>query len=225
MKSVAEALEEFRRGLVRIANDAGRDPESVQLIAVSKKHPVEAILEAYRAGQRDFGENYVQELVGKAKELSQFQDIRWHFMGHLQRNKIRFIAGKVHLFHCLDSLRLARGLSQRNVAEASQTSLLVEVNLGREQQKAGCLPEELPALLEAVEELPGLKLRGLMTLPPQGLKPSEFFDRLQELREQNGGQKRLPELSMGMSGDFEAAIRAGATMIRVGTAIFGARPS
>lgn len=216
MTDVAERLEAVRARI----RATGRD---VQLIAVSKTHPPEAIRAAYAVGQRDFGENYVQELIEKAEALSDLTDITWHMIGHLQRNKVRQVVKHVSVIHTIDSMKLVEELGKR-----VETSLrvLVEVNVGGEEAKSGCRPGELDILLEAVEAQPKLRLVGLMTVPPHTEDPSgarPYFDELVKLRDANGGVERLPELSMGMTYDLEHAIAAGATMVRVGTAIFGAR--
>jgi hypothetical protein len=204
----------------------------VLLVAVSKTKSVEAIREAYAASQRDFGENYVQELASKAEALSDLPDIRWHFIGHLQRNKAKGVANIAAMVHTVDSEKLAHELGKR-VGEATARApyggllrVLVEVNVGGEAQKSGCLPGSLAGVLAATEVEPALSLAGLMTVPPFADDPSDsrrYFDALAELRAAHGGSSRLPELSMGMTRDFSYAVAAGATIVRVGTAIFGER--
>jgi pyridoxal phosphate enzyme (YggS family) len=251
---IAERLAEQRERLASAARSAGQDVQKIKLIAVSKKHSVDSILAAYAVGQRDFGENYVQELVSKAEQLSQYADIRWHLIGHLQTNKARFIAQLVHTIHTVSSEKLVTELGKRvrqrtrtgqespeavrNRVQApvetlppmslSPLSVLVEVNVSGETSKSGCHPDELASILEAVDAEPGLSLRGLMTMPPFDPDPNAarpHFERLRELRDEHGGIQRLPQLSMGMSHDMHVAIECGATMVRVGTAIFGERPS
>lgn len=231
MPGVVERLARVHERIEHAALKAGRDPEGVRLLAVSKTHPTALIREAYAAGQRDFGENYLQELVRKALELEDLKDIRWHMIGHLQTNKAKLAAVHANVVHTVDSARVAQALGRRRaLLRAEQASLgplpvLVEVNVAREAQKAGCDPTELEAVLAAIEAEPSLDLSGLMTVPPHGA-PAEarpVFDRLRQLRDAHGGARRLPELSMGMSHDFEEAILAGSTLVRVGTAIFGAR--
>ena len=213
--------------------------DSVRLIAVSKTKSSAAIREAYEAGQRDFGENYVKELELKAEELTDLPELRFHLIGHLQRNKAKVAARLATTIHTVDSVRLAEELGKRaaeprrvpgSVPPSSKRpdplSVLVEVNVGGEAQKSGCAPEDLPAVLKAIEECPSLILSGLMTVPPftedsSGARP--YFDRLRELRDAHGGAARLADLSMGMSHDVEQAIFAGSTMVRVGRAIFGER--
>jgi pyridoxal phosphate enzyme (YggS family) len=226
--TIADALSEVQQRIRRAATDAGRDPSGVRLIAVSKTQPASAVREAYAAGQRDFGENYVQELLQKAEELSDLSDLRWHLIGHLQRNKAKQIVPLVSLLHTVDSAELARELDKRLAAlpEPRRLPVLVEVSIAGEEQKHGLAPEALAELFEVIEALPQLELRGLMCVPPftedpAGARP--HFERLAELRERHGGAGRLPELSMGMTHDLEPAVAAGASFVRVGTAIFGAR--
>ena len=223
VSQVAQRLLEVRERIERAARAAGRAPESVPLMAVSKTKPAELIREAYAAGQRDFGENYVQELSAKAEELSDLPELRFHMIGHLQRNKVKQVVRHVVSVHTVDSIRLAEELGKR---AADGLAVLVEVNVGGEEQKSGCAPAELEAVLATIEAQPTLRLRGLMTVPPHtddaaGARP--YFDTLARLRDAHGGAERLPELSMGMTHDLEHAVAAGATWVRVGTAIFGAR--
>lgn len=228
--SIASALEEVRGRIRAAAASAGRAPESVTLIAVSKLQPAEAVRAAYAAGQRDFGENYVQELVQKAEALRDLPDLRWHLIGHLQRNKAKQVAKLVSLVHAVDSVELAQELAKRfeSAVTGRRLPVLVEVSIAGEAQKHGAAPQDLTELLGAIDSAPALSLRGLMCVPPftedpAGARP--HFDSLARLREQHGGAQRLPELSMGMTHDLEQAVAAGATLVRVGTAIFGARPS
>jgi pyridoxal phosphate enzyme (YggS family) len=196
----------------------------VQLVAVSKGHPEEVIRAAYAAGMRVFGENYAQELAAKASALSDLRDIRWRFIGHLQRNKIKLIEGARATVDTVDSSRLAQALSTRAGASGTDLEVLLQVNVGGEAQKSGCTPDEVPALVEAVRALPNINLRGLMTVAPhldqvEATRP--FFATLRELAEAHG----LPELSMGMTHVLEPAVAEGATMLSIGTAIFGTRPA
>jgi pyridoxal phosphate enzyme (YggS family) len=195
-------------------------PPGVTLVAVSKTQPPEAIREAYAAGQRDFGENYAQEWRAKAEALADLPDLVWHFVGGLQTNKARLLAGRVAWVHAVDRIELARELSRRCAAAGATLQVLIEVDLGGEVQKSGCAPAEAPALVEAVRALPALSLEGLMCIPPPGQDPRPHFRTLRALRDRLG----LRELSMGMSGDWQAAVEEGATLVRIGTAIFGARP-
>lgn len=232
MSSVSDQLEQVRQRIVAAASASGRAAGDVRLLAVSKTKPVAMIREAYAAGQRDFGENYLQELVRKAEELAELSDIRWHMIGHLQSNKAKLAAQHASVVHTVDSQRLAQALAQRREqaaadrVELSRLPVLVEVNIAGETQKAGCTPNEVGELLAAIERQPWLELRGLMTVPPFSDDPSvaqRCFESLRTLRDAHGGPRRLPDLSMGMSDDLDQAIAAGATLVRVGTAIFGAR--
>jgi pyridoxal phosphate enzyme (YggS family) len=199
---------------------AGRPAGSVEVVAVSKLQPPEAIRAAYAAGARAFGENYAQELRDKAELLSDLQGLRWHAIGPLQTNKARYVARSAHVFHALDRLEVAQELSRRRTGPP--LAVYVEVNVAGEASKSGVAPEALPALLDSTRALPGLELVGLMTMPPLGpadvVRP--YFRALGKLARERG----LPGLSMGSTQDFEAAIEEGATVVRVGTAIFGERP-
>lgn len=201
---------------------AGRPDGSVRLIAVSKLQPVDALRAALSAGQVDFGENYAQELRDKADQLGPMP--RWHFIGALQRNKAKYVVGRAELVHDVDSLALAEELGKRALPRA--IGVLLGVNVGREPQKSGILPEALLDLAHAVHAVPGVALRGLMCIPPAEGDPAPHFAALAELAAR-GRADGLPldELSMGMSHDYPVAIRHGATLVRVGTAIFGARPT
>jgi pyridoxal phosphate enzyme (YggS family) len=207
-----EGLIRVRERIALACARAGRDPASVTLVAVSKTQPVERLREAFEAGQRVFGENYAQELRAKADALP---GAEWHFIGALQTNKARIVVGRAALIHTCDRLSLARELAKR----AASQRVLLEVNIGREPQKSGALPQDVPALLDAVRALPTLRCEGLMCIPPAAGDPRPHFRALREL----AGKLGLRELSMGMSADYETAIEEGATIVRVGTAIFGAR--
>ncbi|HEU4407424.1 MAG TPA: YggS family pyridoxal phosphate-dependent enzyme [Polyangiaceae bacterium] len=223
---VAARLELVRGRLAAAEASAGRPPGSVRLVAVSKRHPPEAMRAAYAAGQRDFGENYVQELLAKREALADLPGLRLHLIGNLQSNKAKLVAGRVALVHAVDDEHLARELGRRAASAGARQAVLVQVNVAGEAQKHGCAPSELEAVLAAVEAEPSLWLRGLMVIPPLSDDPEAarpFFAGLRSLRNLHGGAARLPELSMGMSHDLEAAVAEGATMVRVGTAIFGER--
>jgi len=204
----------------RLAGLTAALPAGVTLVAVSKTQPPEAIREAYAAGQRHFGENYAQEWRAKAEALADLPDLVWHFIGSLQTNKARLLAGRAHWVHTVDRPELARELSRRSAAAGAMLKVLLEVNVGGEAQKAGCAPGDAPALAEAVRGLPGLSLEGLMCIPPPEGDPRPHFRALRSLRDQLG----LRELSMGMSADWREAVEEGATLVRIGTALFGARP-
>ncbi len=220
---IADAMDSVRERVRRACDRAGRDAASVQLIAVSKGHPEAAIRAAYEAGMRVFGENYAQELASKASALRDLTDLRWRFIGHLQRNKIKLIEGARATVDTVDSVRLAQAISVRATERAMDVEVLIQVNVGGEAQKSGCAPDEVPQLVEAVRALPGVTLRGLMTVAPH-LEDAEatrpFFAALRTLADANG----LSGLSMGMTHDLEQAVAEGATMLRIGTAIFGPRP-
>jgi pyridoxal phosphate enzyme (YggS family) len=217
VSTLAERLARVRAGL----------PAGVTLVAVSKTQPAEAIREAYAAGQRDFGENYAQEWRDKAAALADLDGLVWHFIGALQTNKVKYLlpaeaaAPAAAWVHTVDRLALAEELSKRAARRGGRLRVLLEVNVAAEASKAGVTPEEVPALAGRVRALPGLELRGLMCIPPAEGDPRPHFARLRALRDGVGG---LADLSMGMSGDYEAAIAEGSTLVRVGTAIFGARP-
>jgi pyridoxal phosphate enzyme (YggS family) len=199
---------------------AGRAPGSVEVVAVSKLQPPEAIRAAYAAGARAFGENYAQELRDKAEALSDLPGLRWHAIGPLQTNKARYVARSAHVFHALDRLEVAQELSRRR--SGTPLAVYLEVNVGSEATKSGVGPSALRALLEAVRPLPGLELVGLMTMPP--LAPAEAVRPLFRALAALGREHGLAGLSMGSTHDFETAIEEGATVVRVGTAIFGERP-
>ena len=211
--------------MARAAKKSGRQPGDVTLIAVSKLQPVSAIREAVAAGQRDFGESYAQELDEKARALADLP-IRWHFIGHLQRNKVKLAAPHVSMVQSVDSVRLAQELSAAAQQRNTAIDVLLQVNVGDEAQKSGCSAQEAPFVAEELSRLPGLHLKGLMCIPPFDLDEDDtrrHFIALRALRDRLGGPPLLPHLSMGMSGDFEMAIEEGATMVRVGTSIFGER--
>ena len=212
---------------------AGRGRDDVVLIAVSKLHPAADVAAVARAGQLDFGENYVQEALQKREELAgepACRNVRWHMIGHVQSRKAAQVAGAFALIHTLDSRKLADGLERRLAVLEARQPVLMEVNVAAEPQKSGIMAEDLPALADyIVESCPHLELRGLMCLPPvfdAGEAARPHFARLrvlcEELRARLG--LPLPELSMGMSGDVEAAVAEGATLVRIGTDIFGPRP-
>jgi pyridoxal phosphate enzyme (YggS family) len=223
---VAENLASVKARIAKAAGDAGRPPEGVRLVAVSKGKPAEAIREAHAAGQRLFGENYAQELFAKAASLADCAGIEWHFIGHLQSNKARVVAPLASVVHTVDSPSLAHELARR-VRRAGRPALrvLVEVNVSREPQKHGVAPSDLQEVLDAVLLEPSLALTGLMVVPLAGdlVAARSAFETLASLRSLHGGPSLLPELSMGMSDDLEVAVAAGATMVRIGTAIFGPR--
>ncbi len=229
MESIASNIEAIREQINSACIEAGRDPASVRLIAVSKTKPAELVREAFDAGQVEFGESYVQEFLEKYDDpLLEGIPIDWHFIGHLQSNKIRSIIGKVSLIHGIDKLSTAEELSKRAVQNNLQVDYLLEVNTSGEASKYGMSPDDVLSEAESLFHLPNITLRGLMTIAsPNKIMAREEFRQLRLLLEslQNiaPDPSKLTELSMGMSGDFEEAIHEGATMIRVGSAIFGWR--
>lgn len=207
--------------------EADLNGKKVVLVAVSKTKPVEDIQTAYNAGIRDFGENKVQELMGKESELP--KDIRWHLIGHLQRNKVKYIVGKVYLIHSLDSIRLLNELEKHYSAEGLIANTLVQINIGREESKTGIYVENLESLIEACENCTSVKVRGLMAVIPQGDEEScryyfkemkSIFDKLKERKFKNIS---MNVLSMGMTHDYKIAVEEGATLVRIGEGIFGKR--
>ncbi|MCC6527177.1 MAG: YggS family pyridoxal phosphate-dependent enzyme [Polyangiaceae bacterium] len=223
---IPDALERVRGEVHAAARAAGRAPESVRIVAVSKLQGPEAVRAAFAAGQRDFGETYAQELGRTADALEALAGLRWHFIGHLQRNKVKEVAPRAAVVHTVDRAELALELERRAAVLGRRLEVLVQVNVAGEAQKSGCRPAELGAVLEAVARAPHLAAVGLMTMPPlehDAARNRPCFAALRELRDRHGGARLLPELSMGMSGDFAVAIAEGATIVRIGTAIFGAR--
>lgn len=226
MTQLAQALHSVRDSLAAAAQAAGRQPAEVTLLAVSKTFPADAIRAVYAAGQRAFGENYVQELAGKAAELADLA-IEWHFIGPLQSNKTRQVAEVAHWVHSIDRLKVAERLSAQRPAGMPPLNVCVQVNVSGEDSKSGCALAEAPALLRAVAALPNLRLRGLMCIPeptPDAALLAARFGVLRQLQQQMAAEgMQLDTLSMGMSADMPQAVAAGSTMVRVGTAIFGSR--
>ena len=226
MSQLTLALHRVQTQLAEAAHAAGRDAATVQLLAVSKTFPAEAVREVYAAGQRAFGENYVQELQAKAAELAELA-IEWHFIGPLQSNKTRIVAETAHWVHAIDRLKIAERLSAQRPAHLPPLQVCVQVNVSGEDSKSGCSPADAPALLQAVAALPGLQLRGLLCIPEPTQDAATLaarFGVLRQLQQQMAAQGLvLDTLSMGMSADMAQAIAAGSTLVRVGTAIFGAR--
>ena len=206
---IASRLEAVRRSI----------RPGVTLVAVSKTQPADAIRDAYTAGQRDFGENYVQEWREKAEALAGLPGLRWHFIGSLQTNKVKYLAGRVALVHTVDREELGREIAKRWEKGGARARVLVEVNLGGEASKGGCSAADVPGLVGLLRGLPSLDVAGLTCIPPPEEDPRAHFRELRALRDRLG----LVELSMGMSGDYPVAIDEGATIVRVGTAIFGER--
>jgi pyridoxal phosphate enzyme (YggS family) len=223
MSTIAENIAKVRERIREAAQALQRDPAAVGLLAVSKTKPAQAIREAHAAGQIDFGENYLQEALSKQAELTDLPLI-WHFIGPIQSNKTRQIAEHFDWVHSVDRLKIAQRLSEQRPEHLPPLNICLQVNVSGEASKSGCTPEELPALAQAVTQLPRLRLRGLMTIPEPSDDPQaqrEPLARLRRLRDALPGN--LDTLSMGMSQDLEAAVAEGATWVRIGTALFGAR--
>ena len=223
-----DALIEVENKILDACERSGRNPEEVTLIAVSKTKPVEMLQEVYNEGIRDFGENYVQELADKIEIMP--KDIRWHMIGHLQRNKVKYLVGKVACIHSVDSLRLAEVINERSIKLGVVTKIMAEVNIAGEESKFGFTRDEVFDFAEKVSTMEGVKLVGLMTSAPYVNDPEEnrqYFREMKSLsvdiNEKNINNINITELSMGMTNDYIVAVEEGATHVRVGTAIFGAR--
>ena len=222
-------LETIHNRIEQAAMNCNRNPDEVRLVAVSKTMPVEAVLGAINAGAQILGENYIQEARGKIEALVG-HDIDWHLVGHLQSNKAKYAVRLFDLIHSVDSLKLARELDKQAGKIGKIQHILVQVNIAKEGKKSGVYAEDLLDLVEAIRKLPNLSIRGLMTMPPFFNAPERarpFFEELRHLRDSVAeslmDNVAMQELSMGMTGDFEVAIAEGATLVRVGTAIFGER--
>ena len=226
MSSVAENLERVREQVAEAAAKVGRAVDEIQLIAISKTHDAEKVRAAYGVGQTLFGESRVQEARAKIPELP--SNLRWHFVGHLQKNKIRHALPLFELFHSVDSLALAHEMNRIADEDGMHPRVLLEINVSGEGSKFGFKPETVRAEMESLLALPRLSIDGLMTIPPLAEKAEAsrtFFVQLRELRDglESEFQMKLPRLSMGMTNDFAIAVEEGATLVRVGTAIFGER--
>lgn len=225
----------IRENIARVQGDieaackkAGRSEEEVTLITVSKTKPVALLKEAYDAGSRDFGENKVQEMLDKIPKMP--EDVRWHMIGHLQRNKVKYIVDKVYLIHSVDSVRLAEEISKEALKKQVEVDILIEVNVALEESKFGTTTEEAIALVDEISKLPGIHIKGLMTIAPFVEDEEEnrlIFQKLKQLSvdiaEKNIDNVSMNVLSMGMTGDYRVAVEEGATYVRVGTGIFGER--
>ena len=226
--AIARRLSAVRESITAAAVGSGRQPEDITLIAVSKGHGAAAIRAAYIAGQRDFGESYAREWRDKASALADLEDLRWHFIGHLQRNKMKWVAGRVALVHSIDDLAGLTELARRAGRLGVVQEILVQVSLAGEVAKRGCDQAQVEALIEAALGHPEVAVRGLMTMPPAAVDPEQarpWFRRLRTLAHSlwPPTDSSLPLLSMGMSADYPVAVEFGATIVRVGSAIFGAR--
>lgn len=225
---LAENLKTVEERICKACERANRNREEVTLIAVSKTKPVSILEEVYREGIRCFGENKVQELTDKYEQLP--DDVRWHMIGHLQRNKVKYIIGKTELIHSVDSIRLAETIEQEAAKKDIIADILIEVNVAEEESKFGLKVDEVIPLIEKIAKFPHIRIKGLMTIAPYVENPEEnrnVFARLQKLSvdiaEKNIDNVSVGVLSMGMTNDYEIAIEEGATMVRVGTGIFGER--
>lgn len=226
--TIAVNMSEVRARMMAACTRSGRNPEDVTLIAVSKTKPLAALQEAYAADARDFGENKVKEIVQKAPAMP--SDARFHMIGHLQRNKVKQVLKHVVMIHSVDSVRLAEQIQADAAKEGIDVNVLLEVNVAKEESKFGFMPEEVPDVIEVIKDLPNVHICGLMTIAPFVENPEDnrpVFKKLYELsvdiKSKNIDNVTMGVLSMGMTGDYEVAIEEGATLIRVGTGIFGAR--
>lgn len=225
---IKENIEDVKMHIDNAVNKGKRNADDVTLIAVSKTKPVIMLKEAYDAGMRDFGENKVQEIMEKYDKLP--SDIRWHMIGHLQTNKVKYIADKIYMIHSVDSLKLAEEISKQAVKAGRVIPILIEVNIADEESKFGVAPLDAEALIRSIAPLPGVSVKGLMTVAPYTDDPEDnrtYFRALKQLSvditSKNIDNITMGVLSMGMTGDYEVAIEEGASYVRVGTGIFGAR--
>ncbi|NPA94000.1 MAG: YggS family pyridoxal phosphate-dependent enzyme [Thermodesulfobacteria bacterium] len=226
---MCERLEQIRAHVEEACRRSGRNPDEITVVAVSKRKPASMIRELFNCGQRVFGENYVQEGVAKVEELADLHEIKWHFIGHLQRNKAKLAVQHFDWIETVDSERLANALNKRAQELNKCVNVLVQVNIGQEESKYGVMKEDVPPLLEHVHGLSNLKLKGLMTIHPVSSSKEEarkWFRQMAALKrelEASYPEMDLSELSMGMSRDYDIAIEEGATIVRIGTALFGPR--
>lgn len=225
---VSENLEQVKANIEAACKRVGRDPKDVRLVAVSKTKPISLIEEAIKAGQDTFGENKVQEMCDKMEVLP--DNIKWHMIGHLQRNKVKYIAGKVELIHSVDSIRLAKQISDEAQKQSIEIPVLLEVNVAREESKFGFFTEETEDACREISKMLGIRVKGLMTSAPfveNAEDNRKYFKKLYELavdiQSKNIDNISMRELSMGMTGDYVVAVEEGATIVRVGTGIFGSR--
>lgn len=225
---VAENLAQVQKNINESCSKINRDPNEVTLIAVSKTKPVEMLKEAYDAGARVFGENKVQEIVDKYDQMP--SDVKWHMIGHLQRNKVKYIVDKVAMIHSVDSLRLAETIEKEAAKKAVIVPILIEVNVAQEESKFGLKPEEVLPFIEQIADFSHIRIKGLMTIAPYVDNAEENREIFRELKKlsvdiaaKNINNVTMSVLSMGMTGDYMVAVQEGATMVRVGTGIFGAR--
>ena len=224
MNSLQASRNQVLQHIADACKQAQRAPETVQLLAVSKTHPSESLREMYQTGQRAFGENYLQEALDKIENLNDLA-IEWHFIGHVQRNKTKHLAASFAWVHGVDRLMIAERLSKQREANQAPLNICLQVNIDAQESKDGCQPNEVAELVKNISQLPHLKLRGLMVIPAPNnthafLDAKQLFD---AVKQQHAQPEDWDTLSMGMSGDMVEAIAAGSTMVRVGTALFGAR--
>ena len=228
MNTIKDHLNEVRENIRKACEKSGRSPKEVTLIAVSKTKPLFMLEEAYEAGARDFGENKVQEILEKCPRMP--EDARFHMIGHLQRNKVKYLIGKVTMIHSVDSLRLAEEISKESVKKDAQTDILLEINCAGEESKFGIRPKDTLALVRQIAVLPNVHIRGLMTVAPLTQTPEEnrvYFQLMKKLSvdiaQESVDNVSMDVLSMGMTIDYQTAIEEGSTCVRVGTGIFGTR--
>jgi pyridoxal phosphate enzyme (YggS family) len=226
--SIALRITEVQNTITQAAERVGKDALTVTLVAVSKTQPIPALLAAYQAGIRDFGENRVQEFLEKYDEMP--PDVRWHLIGHLQTNKVKYVVGKVAMIHSVDSYDLAKEISKQALKKGISVDILIEVNVAEEESKFGVVPMHTQTLIRDISKLPQIVVKGLMTVAPYVTDPEDnrkVFSQLAQMavdiEEQNYDNVFMNELSMGMTGDYSIAVEEGATIVRVGTGIFGER--
>ena len=225
---ITSNIENVKKRIEKAAINSGRNPDEIKLIAVSKQFEIEDIIDAFKSGHKRFGENYPQEFRDKYKLLVNYnEEIEWHFIGHLQKNKIKYVIGKVALIHSLDNFSLAQELDKKAKSLGQTVNVLIEINSGEQQSKTGIKYNEADDFFNKVQLLDNIKVKGFMTIPPFFNNPQQtrpYFKKLRQFRDNLVGKyPDAKELSMGLSGDFEVAIEEGATYIRLGTSIFGNR--
>ena len=231
MNDLSTKIRTTRDRIRRAAERVGRDPQSVRLVAATKYVEASRVLEAVRAGLTICGENRWQEAQAKMQEVGQRESVEWHFIGRLQRRKLKWLVGRFGLIHSVESVEQAEEIQRRAREQHTSQAILLEVNVGGEESKGGFSPDALPAAVSEIESFPAVSVQGLMTLPPWNPDPEmmrPYFQRLKHLADRIKGMPlqgvHMHELSMGMSNDFEVAVEEGATLVRVGTALFGTRP-
>lgn len=231
MNDLSTKIQAVRDRIRRAAERVGRDPRGVRLVAATKYVEAPRVLEAIRAGLTICGENRWQEAQAKMQEVGQRTGVEWHFIGRLQRRKLKWLVGRFGLIHSVESVELAAEIQRRALEQRTSQAILLEVNVGGEESKGGFSPDALPAAVSQIDAFPGVSVQGLMALPPWNPDPEmtrPYFQRLKHLADRLNGMPlqrvRMRELSMGMSNDFEVAVEEGATLVRVGAALFGPRP-